>query len=88
MFTSLAKEANFGYAVLAGPQAPSVAELPTPWLGWSCRHPRRRAGRGPYCHGARAEVVAAIGEPLVQRWSPSLAKPPAAPATVHPTLWL
>jgi hypothetical protein len=44
MFTSLAKEANFGYVVPAGPQAPSAAELPTPWLGWSCRHPHRWAG--------------------------------------------
>jgi hypothetical protein len=43
MFTSLAKEANFGYVVPAGPQAPSAAELPTPWLGWSCHHPRRGA---------------------------------------------
>jgi hypothetical protein len=30
-------------------------------------------GRGPLRHGARAEVVAAAGEPLVQRWSPPLA---------------
>jgi hypothetical protein len=44
MFTSLAKEANFGYVAPAGPQAPSAAELPTPWLGWSCRHPHRGAG--------------------------------------------
>jgi hypothetical protein len=52
MFTSLAKEANFDYAVPAGPQAPSAVELPTPWLGWSCHHPRRRAGArasSPWC---------------------------------------
>jgi hypothetical protein len=41
---------------LTGPQAPSAAELPTPWLGWSCRHPRRGRGRGALRHGARAEV--------------------------------
>jgi hypothetical protein len=35
---------ELGYAVPAGPQAPSAAELPAPWLGWSCPHPRRRAG--------------------------------------------
>jgi hypothetical protein len=44
MCTSLAREANFGYAVPAGPQAPPATELPAPWLGWSCPHPRRRAG--------------------------------------------
>jgi hypothetical protein len=36
----------------------------TPVGGW---------GRGPPCHGAHAEVVATVGEPLVQRWSPPLA---------------
>jgi hypothetical protein len=87
MSTSLAKEANFGYTVSAGPQAPSATELPTPWLGWSCCHPQGR-GQGPHCHGARAEVVAAAGEPLVQRWSSPLARPPAPPTAVHPTLWL
>ena len=44
MITSLVKEANFGYAVPARPQAPPSAVLPAPWLGWSCPHPRRRAG--------------------------------------------
>jgi hypothetical protein len=39
MTTSLVKEANFGYAVLARPQAPPSAVLPAPWLGWSCPHP-------------------------------------------------
>jgi hypothetical protein len=43
MFTSLAKEANFGYTVPAGPQVPPIAELPAPWLGWPCPHSRRRA---------------------------------------------
>jgi hypothetical protein len=41
MITSLVKEANFGYAVLARPQAPPSVVLPAPWLGWSCPHPRR-----------------------------------------------
>jgi hypothetical protein len=41
MITSLVKEANFGYAVAARPQAPPSAVLPAPWLGWSCPHPRR-----------------------------------------------
>jgi hypothetical protein len=41
MITSLVKEANFGYGVLARPQAPPSAVLPAPWLGWSCPHPRR-----------------------------------------------
>jgi hypothetical protein len=52
MCTSLAREANFGYAVPTGPQAPSAAELPAPWLGWSCPHPCRRAGArasSPWC---------------------------------------
>jgi hypothetical protein len=41
MITSLVKEANFSYAVPARPQAPPSVVLPTPWLGWSCPHPRR-----------------------------------------------
>jgi hypothetical protein len=41
MITSLVKEANFGYAVPARPQAPPSAVLPAPWLRWSCPHPRR-----------------------------------------------
>jgi hypothetical protein len=41
MITSLVKEANFGYAVPARPQAPPSVVLPAPWLGWSCPHPRR-----------------------------------------------
>jgi hypothetical protein len=41
MITSLVKEANFGYAVPARPQAPPSAVLPAPRLGWSCPHPRR-----------------------------------------------
>jgi hypothetical protein len=41
MITSLVKEANFGYAVPARPQAPPSALLPAPWLGWSCPHPCR-----------------------------------------------
>jgi hypothetical protein len=41
MITSLVKEANFGYAVVARPQAPPSTMLPAPWLGWSCPHPRR-----------------------------------------------
>jgi hypothetical protein len=41
MITSLMKEANFGYAVPARPQAPPSAVLPAPWLGWSCPHPQR-----------------------------------------------
>jgi hypothetical protein len=41
MITSLVKEANFGYAVPARPQAPPSAMLPAPWFGWSCPHPRR-----------------------------------------------
>jgi hypothetical protein len=44
MCTNLAREANLGYAVSVEPQAPSATELPAPWLGWSCPHPRRRAG--------------------------------------------
>jgi hypothetical protein len=41
MITSLVKEANFGHAVPARPQAlPSVVLL-APRLGWSCPHPRR-----------------------------------------------
>jgi hypothetical protein len=35
--------------------------------------PVGRRGRGPLRNGARAEVVAAAGESLVQRWSPPLA---------------
>jgi hypothetical protein len=62
MITSIVKEANFGYAVPARPQASPAAVLPTPWLGWSCPHPRRRAGQGPLRHGAHAEVVATAGE--------------------------
>jgi hypothetical protein len=41
MITSLVKEANFGYTVLATPQAPPSVVLPAPWLGWSCPHPRK-----------------------------------------------
>jgi hypothetical protein len=41
MITSLVKEANFGYAVPARPQAPPSAVLPAPRLGWSCPYPRR-----------------------------------------------
>jgi hypothetical protein len=41
MITSLVKEANFGYAVPARPQAPPSTVLPAPRLGWSCPHPRR-----------------------------------------------
>jgi hypothetical protein len=41
MITSLVKEANFGYAVPARPQAPPSAALPALWLGWSCPHPCR-----------------------------------------------
>jgi hypothetical protein len=41
MITSLVKEANFGYAVPARPQAPPSIVLLAPWLGWSCPHPRR-----------------------------------------------
>jgi hypothetical protein len=42
--------------------------LPTPWLGWSCRHPRVGGrGRRPPRHGAHAEVVATAGNLLVQR---------------------
>jgi hypothetical protein len=41
MITSLVKEANFGYAVLARPQAPPYTVLPAPWLGWSCPLPHR-----------------------------------------------
>jgi hypothetical protein len=41
MITSLVKEANFGYAVAARPQAPPSAVLPAPRLGRSCPHPRR-----------------------------------------------
>jgi hypothetical protein len=41
MITSLVKEANFGYAVLARPQAPPSAMLLAPWLGWSCPHPHK-----------------------------------------------
>jgi hypothetical protein len=41
MITSLVKEANFGYAVSASPQAPPSAVLLAPWLGWSCPYPRR-----------------------------------------------
>jgi hypothetical protein len=41
MITSLVKEVNFGYAVLARPQAPPSAVLPAPWLGWSCPHSRK-----------------------------------------------
>jgi hypothetical protein len=41
MITYLVKEANFGYAVPARPQAPPSTMLPAPWLGWSCPHPCR-----------------------------------------------
>jgi hypothetical protein len=44
MVTILVKEANFGYAAPARPQALSTAVHSTPWLGWSCRHPRRKTG--------------------------------------------
>ena len=62
MITSLVKEANFGYAVPTRPQAPPAVVLPAPWLGWSCPHPVGGRGRGPLCHGARAEVAATAGE--------------------------
>jgi hypothetical protein len=78
MITSLVKEANFGYTVPSRPQAPPSAVLPAPWLGWSCPHPRRRAGQGPLRHGARAEVAAGAGKPSVQRWSPPLVRLPGA----------
>jgi hypothetical protein len=32
--------------------------------------PVGRRGRGPFCNGARAEVIATTGESLVQRWPP------------------
>jgi hypothetical protein len=32
--------------------------------------PVGRRGRGPFCSGVHAEVIAAAGELLVQRWSP------------------
>jgi hypothetical protein len=41
MITSLVKEANFGYAVAARPQAPPSAVLLAPRLGWSYPHPHR-----------------------------------------------
>jgi hypothetical protein len=41
MITSLVKEANFGYAVAARPQASPSTVLPAPRLGWSCPHPCR-----------------------------------------------
>jgi hypothetical protein len=44
MFISLAEEANFGYAVPAGPHVPLAAGLPAPWLGWSCPHSRMGTG--------------------------------------------
>jgi hypothetical protein len=53
MITSLVKEANFGYAVLARPQAPPSAVLLAPWLGWSCPHPRRRTGARTSSHALR-----------------------------------
>jgi hypothetical protein len=67
MITSLVKEANFGYAVPARPQAPPAAVLPTPWLGWSCPHLVGGRGRGPLCHGAHAKVVATAGEAARRR---------------------
>jgi hypothetical protein len=67
MFTSLVKEANFGYAVAARPQAPPSAVLPAPWLGWSCPHPRR---------GDRGEDLFAMARML--RWSPPLGGLPGA----------
>jgi hypothetical protein len=67
MFTSLVKEANFGYTVPARPQAPPAAVLPAPWLGWSCPHPVGGRGRGPLCHGAHAKVVATAGEAARRR---------------------
>jgi hypothetical protein len=39
--TSLVKEANFGYAAPARPQAPPSAVLLASWLGWSCPHPHK-----------------------------------------------
>jgi hypothetical protein len=41
MITNLVKEANFGYAVAARPQAPPSVVLLASRLGWSCPHPRR-----------------------------------------------
>jgi hypothetical protein len=32
--------------------------------------PVGRRRRGPFCSGARAEVIATVGESSVQRWSP------------------
>jgi hypothetical protein len=34
--------------------------------------PSRKTGRGPFCSGVRAKVVATDGELSVQRWSPPL----------------
>jgi hypothetical protein len=62
MITSLVKEANFGYAVLARPQAPPSAVLPAPRLGWSCPHPCRGRRRGPLHYGTQAEVVTTAGD--------------------------
>jgi hypothetical protein len=53
MITSLVKEANFGYAVPARPQALPSTVLPAPWLGWSCPHPRRRMGARTSSHALR-----------------------------------
>ena len=70
MIASLVKEANFGYAVPARPQAPPSVVLPAPWLGWPCPHPRKGGGgEGLFAmgHALRlpgAEVVASAGEPL------------------------
>jgi hypothetical protein len=67
MITSLVKEANFGYAVPARPQAPPSAVLLAPWLGWSCPLPRRGTERGPLHHGTHAKVVATAGEAARRR---------------------
>jgi hypothetical protein len=79
MITSLVKEANFGYAVPARPQAPPSAMLLAPWLGWSCPHPHRGTEArtsSPWC--ARCGGRHCWGGCPAQRWSPPLVRLPAA----------
>jgi hypothetical protein len=79
MITILVKEANFGYAVPARPQAPPSAVLPAPRLGWPCPHPcrgteARTSSPWHACRGGRH----CWGGCLAQRWSPPLVRVPVA----------
>jgi hypothetical protein len=68
MFTSLAEEANFGYAVPAGPQVPPAVGLPALGLDGLVLTPVEGREREALRHGERVEVVATASEPLASCW--------------------